>query len=214
MGWFCVEDDGNEIRRERHPLLVGHVPVTVAKQQELKVTVTGGHLVWDGSILSSRRLPGRRRVVPGPLPASGQCVRPPQGLSWGCSAGLPLRPPPPSFSVCVGHRQRLNLSKVPTVAAANPSQGQGLFVSLNCHLGVSGRAPGASGTCGCVRNKERLLPLIAGLWPTLRPAAQASLGEPSPGRGGWTDKGAKWAAPPWLTCPHPGSHTASGTPAL
>ncbi|XP_073075341.1 rho guanine nucleotide exchange factor 10 isoform X2 [Manis javanica] len=37
MGWFCVEDDGNEIRRERHPLLVGHVPVTVAKQQELKI---------------------------------------------------------------------------------------------------------------------------------------------------------------------------------
>ncbi|XP_036084865.1 rho guanine nucleotide exchange factor 10 isoform X2 [Rousettus aegyptiacus] len=37
MGWFCVEDDGNQVRRERHPLLVGHVPVTVAKQQEFKI---------------------------------------------------------------------------------------------------------------------------------------------------------------------------------
>lgn len=41
MGWFCVEDDGNQVRRERHPLLVGHVPVTVAKQQEFKVTGRG-----------------------------------------------------------------------------------------------------------------------------------------------------------------------------
>lgn len=38
MGWFCVEDEGNQVRKERHPLLVGHVPVTVAKQQEFKVT--------------------------------------------------------------------------------------------------------------------------------------------------------------------------------
>ncbi|KAF6083699.1 Rho guanine nucleotide exchange factor 10 [Phyllostomus discolor] len=37
MGWFCVEDDGNQIKKERHPLLVGHVPVTVAKQQEFKI---------------------------------------------------------------------------------------------------------------------------------------------------------------------------------
>uniref|UniRef100_A0A8C4LM83 Rho guanine nucleotide exchange factor 10 n=1 Tax=Equus asinus asinus TaxID=83772 RepID=A0A8C4LM83_EQUAS len=37
MGWFCVEDDGNQIKKERHPLLVGHMPVTVAKQQEFKV---------------------------------------------------------------------------------------------------------------------------------------------------------------------------------
>ncbi|XP_036919274.1 rho guanine nucleotide exchange factor 10 isoform X4 [Sturnira hondurensis] len=37
MGWFCVEDDGNHIRKERHPLLVGHMPVTVAKQQEFKM---------------------------------------------------------------------------------------------------------------------------------------------------------------------------------
>ncbi|XP_049646279.1 rho guanine nucleotide exchange factor 10 isoform X1 [Suncus etruscus] len=37
LGWFCVEDDGNQMRKERHPLLVGHVPVTVAKQQEFKI---------------------------------------------------------------------------------------------------------------------------------------------------------------------------------
>ncbi|ELK10066.1 Rho guanine nucleotide exchange factor 10 [Pteropus alecto] len=37
MGWFCVEDEGNQVRKERHPLLVGHVPVTVAKQQEFKI---------------------------------------------------------------------------------------------------------------------------------------------------------------------------------
>ncbi|KAG8517566.1 Rho guanine nucleotide exchange factor 10, partial [Galemys pyrenaicus] len=37
MGWFCVEDEGNQIRKERHPLLVGRVPVTVAKQQEFKI---------------------------------------------------------------------------------------------------------------------------------------------------------------------------------
>lgn len=42
MGWFCVEDDGNQIKKERHPLLVGHMPVTVAKQQEFKVTGGAG----------------------------------------------------------------------------------------------------------------------------------------------------------------------------
>ncbi|XP_027622016.1 rho guanine nucleotide exchange factor 10 isoform X3 [Tupaia chinensis] len=37
MGWFCVEDDGNQIKKEKHPLLVGHMPVLVAKQQEFKI---------------------------------------------------------------------------------------------------------------------------------------------------------------------------------
>lgn len=46
MGWFCVEDDGNQIKKERHPLLVGHMPVTVAKQQEFKVT--GGRASSSG----------------------------------------------------------------------------------------------------------------------------------------------------------------------
>ncbi|EPY85769.1 rho guanine nucleotide exchange factor 10-like protein [Camelus ferus] len=37
LGWLCTEDDGNQIKKERHPLLVGHMPVTVAKQQEFKI---------------------------------------------------------------------------------------------------------------------------------------------------------------------------------
>ncbi|XP_037668590.1 rho guanine nucleotide exchange factor 10 isoform X3 [Choloepus didactylus] len=37
MGWFCVEDDGNQIKKEKHPLLVRHMPVMVAKQQEFKI---------------------------------------------------------------------------------------------------------------------------------------------------------------------------------
>ncbi|XP_027696219.1 rho guanine nucleotide exchange factor 10 isoform X4 [Vombatus ursinus] len=37
LGWFCVEDDGNQIKKEKHPLLVKHMPVMVAKQQEFKI---------------------------------------------------------------------------------------------------------------------------------------------------------------------------------
>ncbi|XP_074847291.1 rho guanine nucleotide exchange factor 10 isoform X2 [Carettochelys insculpta] len=37
LGWFCLEDDGNQIKKEKHPLLVRHMPVTVAKQQEFKI---------------------------------------------------------------------------------------------------------------------------------------------------------------------------------
>lgn len=37
LGWFYVEDDGNQIKKERHPLLVRHMPVMMAKQQEFKV---------------------------------------------------------------------------------------------------------------------------------------------------------------------------------
>ncbi|XP_073192315.1 rho guanine nucleotide exchange factor 10 isoform X8 [Lepidochelys kempii] len=37
LGWFCVEDDGNQIKKEKHPLLVRHMPVMVAKQQEFKI---------------------------------------------------------------------------------------------------------------------------------------------------------------------------------
>lgn len=37
MGWFCVDDDGNLAKKETHPLLVGHMPVMVAKQPEFKV---------------------------------------------------------------------------------------------------------------------------------------------------------------------------------
>uniref|UniRef100_A0A663MWI4 Rho guanine nucleotide exchange factor 10 n=1 Tax=Athene cunicularia TaxID=194338 RepID=A0A663MWI4_ATHCN len=37
LGWFCVEDDGNQIKKEKHPLLVRHMPVMMAKQQEFKI---------------------------------------------------------------------------------------------------------------------------------------------------------------------------------
>nr|XP_033794021.1 rho guanine nucleotide exchange factor 10 isoform X2 [Geotrypetes seraphini] len=37
LGWFCVEDDGNQIKMQKHPLLVKHMPVMMSKQQEFKV---------------------------------------------------------------------------------------------------------------------------------------------------------------------------------
>ncbi|XP_042118877.2 rho guanine nucleotide exchange factor 10 isoform X4 [Peromyscus maniculatus bairdii] len=37
MGWFCVDDDGNLAKKETHPLLVGHMPVMVARQPEFKI---------------------------------------------------------------------------------------------------------------------------------------------------------------------------------
>ncbi|XP_043929440.1 rho guanine nucleotide exchange factor 10 isoform X2 [Protopterus annectens] len=37
LGWFCVEDEGNQIKKQKHPLLVRQVPVMMAKQQEFKV---------------------------------------------------------------------------------------------------------------------------------------------------------------------------------
>ncbi|XP_045437613.1 rho guanine nucleotide exchange factor 10 isoform X3 [Pipistrellus kuhlii] len=37
LGWFCVEDDGNQVPKDRHPLLLAHMPVPVAKQQEPKM---------------------------------------------------------------------------------------------------------------------------------------------------------------------------------
>lgn len=42
MGWFCVDDDGNLAKKETHPLLVGHMPVMVAKQPEFKVRTPCG----------------------------------------------------------------------------------------------------------------------------------------------------------------------------
>lgn len=41
MGWFCVDDDGNLAKKETHPLLVGHMPVMVARQPEFKVRAPG-----------------------------------------------------------------------------------------------------------------------------------------------------------------------------
>uniref|UniRef100_A0A8C5L286 Rho guanine nucleotide exchange factor 10 n=1 Tax=Jaculus jaculus TaxID=51337 RepID=A0A8C5L286_JACJA len=37
LGWFCVDDDGNQAKKEMHPLLVGHMPVMVARQPEFKI---------------------------------------------------------------------------------------------------------------------------------------------------------------------------------
>ncbi|XP_062428954.1 rho guanine nucleotide exchange factor 10 isoform X3 [Rhea pennata] len=37
LGWFCAEEDGNQVKKEKHPLLVRHMPVMMAKQQEFKI---------------------------------------------------------------------------------------------------------------------------------------------------------------------------------
>lgn len=37
LGWFCLEDEGNQIKKEKHPLLVKQLPVIMSKQQEFKI---------------------------------------------------------------------------------------------------------------------------------------------------------------------------------
>ncbi|XP_041043479.1 rho guanine nucleotide exchange factor 10 isoform X2 [Carcharodon carcharias] len=37
LGWFCAEDDGKQVKRQKHPLLVRHMPVLMSKLQEFKV---------------------------------------------------------------------------------------------------------------------------------------------------------------------------------
>ncbi|XP_071466741.1 rho guanine nucleotide exchange factor 10 isoform X2 [Marmota flaviventris] len=37
LGWFCMDDEGSHTKKETHPLLVGHMPVTVARQPEFKI---------------------------------------------------------------------------------------------------------------------------------------------------------------------------------
>ncbi|XP_043535098.1 rho guanine nucleotide exchange factor 10 isoform X4 [Chiloscyllium plagiosum] len=37
LGWFCAEDDGKQVKRQKHPLLVRHMPVMMSKLQEFKV---------------------------------------------------------------------------------------------------------------------------------------------------------------------------------
>lgn len=37
MGWFCVEDDGNYIKKEKYFFFVGYMFVMVVKQQEFKI---------------------------------------------------------------------------------------------------------------------------------------------------------------------------------
>ncbi|XP_018119023.1 rho guanine nucleotide exchange factor 10 isoform X3 [Xenopus laevis] len=37
IGWFCLEDEGHQVKKEKHPLLVKHLPVVMSKQQEFKI---------------------------------------------------------------------------------------------------------------------------------------------------------------------------------
>ncbi|KAL7380133.1 hypothetical protein ABVT39_012432 [Epinephelus coioides] len=37
QGWFFAEDDGNQIKKQKHPLLLRHMPVVMSKLQEFKV---------------------------------------------------------------------------------------------------------------------------------------------------------------------------------
>ncbi|XP_078145671.1 rho guanine nucleotide exchange factor 10 isoform X1 [Centroberyx gerrardi] len=37
QGWFFAEDDGNQIKKQKHPLLLGQMPVVMSKLQEFKV---------------------------------------------------------------------------------------------------------------------------------------------------------------------------------
>ncbi|XP_072912869.1 rho guanine nucleotide exchange factor 10 isoform X3 [Hemitrygon akajei] len=37
LGWLCAEDGGKEVKRQKHPLLIRHMPVTMSKLQEFKV---------------------------------------------------------------------------------------------------------------------------------------------------------------------------------
>lgn len=38
LGWFCLEDEGNQVKKEKHPLLVKSLPVIMSKQLEFKVS--------------------------------------------------------------------------------------------------------------------------------------------------------------------------------
>lgn len=37
QGWFCAEDDGNQMRKQNHPLLLKQMAVVMSKLQEFKV---------------------------------------------------------------------------------------------------------------------------------------------------------------------------------
>ncbi|XP_076835271.1 rho guanine nucleotide exchange factor 10 isoform X2 [Brachyhypopomus gauderio] len=37
QGWFCAEDDSNLIQKQKHPLLLKHMPVVMSRLQEFKV---------------------------------------------------------------------------------------------------------------------------------------------------------------------------------
>lgn len=38
QGWFFAEHDGNQIKKQKHPLLLRQMPVVMSKLQEFKVT--------------------------------------------------------------------------------------------------------------------------------------------------------------------------------
>lgn len=97
MGWFCVEDDGNQVTKDRHPLLVGHMPVTVAKQQELKVQA------------------GLQRLGSRP-PESGVGV-------WGGVVGVGGWGPPPRSGVRDGRGQSPVLGCWSLVSTVTPALG-------------------------------------------------------------------------------------------
>lgn len=37
QGWFFAEDDGNQIKKQKHPLLLRQMPAVMSKLQEFKV---------------------------------------------------------------------------------------------------------------------------------------------------------------------------------
>lgn len=38
QGWFFAEDDGNQMKKQKHPLLLRQMPVVMSKLQEFKVS--------------------------------------------------------------------------------------------------------------------------------------------------------------------------------
>jgi Rho guanine nucleotide exchange factor 10 len=40
QGWFFAEDDGNQIKKQKHPLLLRQMPVVMSKLQDFKVGIT------------------------------------------------------------------------------------------------------------------------------------------------------------------------------
>lgn len=41
QGWFFAEDDGNQIKKQKHPLLLRQMPAVMSKLQEFKVGSSG-----------------------------------------------------------------------------------------------------------------------------------------------------------------------------
>lgn len=54
QGWFFAEDDGNQMKKQKHPLLLRQMPVVMSKLQEFKVR----HFVFFPLRSSAQRLGG------------------------------------------------------------------------------------------------------------------------------------------------------------